>query len=68
MAGNSPSFNKRQKERARQQKQAEKAQKRLERKQQKEVGLTSDAPEANADGAIELDEFGMPKGLDFHDF
>ena len=67
MAG-SPSFNKRQKERARQEKQAEKAQKRLQRKQQKELGLAPDAPETDVEQAVELDEFGMPKGLDFHDF
>lgn len=67
MAGNSrPSFTKRQKERSRQEKQAEKVQKRLERKQQKEVGL--EAPETTLEQAVELDEYGMPKGLDFHDF
>jgi hypothetical protein len=68
MAGNSrPSFNKRQKERSRQEKQAEKAQKRLQRKQEKELGVAPEA-EAKAEPAIELDEFGVPKGLDFHDF
>jgi hypothetical protein len=70
MAGNSrPSFTKRQKERSRQEKQAEKAQKRVERKQQKELGLAPEAaPEKNLEQAVELDEYGMPKGLDFHDF
>ena len=67
MAG-SPSFNKRQKERARQQKQAEKAQKRLERKQQKELGLAPGSPEVGVEEAAEVDEFGNAKGLDFHDF
>ncbi len=69
MAGNSrPSFTKRQKERSRQEKQAEKAQKRLQRKQQKELGLATDGSETDVAEATELDEFGMPKGLDFHDF
>jgi hypothetical protein len=67
MAGNSrPSFSKRQKERSRQEKQAEKAQKRLQRKQEKELGVAP--PETKGEVAIELDEFGQPKGLDFHDF
>jgi hypothetical protein len=71
MAGNSrPSFTKRQKERSRQEKQAEKAQKRLQRKQEKPLGEApeGEVAEAKAQPAIELDEFGMPKGLDFHDF
>ncbi len=70
MAGNSrPSFTKRQKERSRQEKQAEKAQKRIERKQQKELGLAQEgSPETALEQAVELDEYGMPKGLDFHDF
>lgn len=68
MAGNSrPSFTKRQKERSRQEKQAEKAQKRLQRKQEKEQGVAP-AAETKPQPAIELDEFGLPKGLDFHDF
>jgi hypothetical protein len=68
MAGNSrPSFTKRQKERSRQEKQAEKAQKRLQRKQEKELGVAAEA-ETKAEPTIELDEFGLPKGLDFHDF
>ena len=70
MAGNSrPSFTKRQKERSRHEKQAEKANKRLERKQQKELGLAQEgSTEAALEQAVELDEYGMPKGLDFHDF
>jgi hypothetical protein len=68
MAGNSrPSFTKRQKERSRQEKQAEKAQKRLQRKQEKELGASPDA-ETKGEVAVELDEFGQPKGFDFHDF
>ncbi len=67
MAGNSrPSFTKRQKERSRQEKQAEKAQKRLLRKQEK--GSETQTASEKAEVAIELDEFGQPKGLDFHDF
>lgn len=69
MAGNSrPSFTKRQKERSRQEKQAEKIQKRLQKKQQKDLGVAPEAPETNVEEAVELDEYGMPKGLDFHDF
>lgn len=69
MAGNSrPSFTKRQKERSRQEKQAEKAQKRLQRKQQKELGLEPDSSQTNVEEAAEVDEFGMAKGFDFHDF
>jgi hypothetical protein len=69
MAGNSrPSFTKRQKERSRQEKQAEKVQKRLQKKQQEELGVAPDAPKTNVQDAAELDEYGMPKGLDFHDF
>ena len=68
MAGNSrPSFTKRQKERSRQEKQAEKVQKRLQRKQEKDLGAAP-AAEEKAEVAIELDEDGQPKGLDFHDF
>ena len=67
MAGNSrPSFQKRQKEKARQEKAAEKAQKRLQKKQQRESGEAPDAPDAPE--TVELDEFGQPAGLDFHDF
>jgi hypothetical protein len=65
MAGNSrPSFNKRQKERARQEKQAEKAQKRAQRKQQ------GDAEPAQPAAELEIthDEDGIPQGFDFHDF
>ncbi len=70
MAGPRPSFTKRQKERARQEKQAEKAQTRLQRKQEqdKDLAAAPEAPETKVAEAMELDEFGQPKGLDFHDF
>jgi hypothetical protein len=65
MAGNSrPSFNKRQKERARQEKQAEKAQKRAQRKQQGDAEPVQPAAELE----ITHDEDGIPQGFDFHDF
>jgi hypothetical protein len=65
MAGNSrPSFNKRQKERARQEKQAEKAQKRALRKQQGEPEPAEPASELE----ITHDEEGIPQGFDVHDF
>lgn len=66
MAGNSrPSFNKRLKERARQEKQAEKAQRRLQRKAEKDEQGTSPAP---GNPVITYDEDGQPQALDFHDF
>jgi ribose 1,5-bisphosphokinase PhnN len=66
MAGNSrPSFNKRLKERARQEKQAEKIQKRLQRKAEKEEGTT---PKTTGNPTITYDEEGQPQALDFHDF
>jgi len=65
MANSRPSFQKRQKEMARQQRAADKAQKRLQKKQGTETG----AAENNADtGNNTEDEFGQPAGLDFHDF
>ena len=66
MAGSSrTSFNKRQKERARQEKQAEKAQKRAQRKQEpREAGTSQPAGELK----IAHDEDGQPLPLDFHDF
>jgi hypothetical protein len=65
MANSRPSFTKRQKERARQEKQAEKAQKRAMLKQEKgEVAPV----ERSGPVAIEYDEDGQPKALDFHDF
>jgi hypothetical protein len=63
MAGNRTSFQKRQKERARQEKRAEKEQKKLLRKQQKDVGEVPETAEIEAD-----DEFAQPAGLDFDDF
>ena len=64
MPGSRPSFNKRQKEKARQEKQAEKAQKRAERKGQRDA-----TPQERAEKAkLEFDEEGNPKPLDFHDF
>ncbi len=69
MAGNSrPSFTKRQKERSRQEKQAEKVQKRLQKKQQTDLGVAPEATKVDVTEAAEVDEYGMPKGLDFHDF
>jgi len=66
MANSRPSFQKRQKEMARQQRAADKLQKRL----QKKTGTESGTADNNADtGAnTEEDEFGQPAGLDFHDF
>ena len=66
MANSRPSFQKRQKEMARQQRAADKAQKRL----QKKTGTETGAAENNADNGTtgEVDEFGQPAGLDFHDF
>ncbi len=66
MAGNSrPSFNKRLKERARQEKQAEKAQKRMQRKAEKDEGTTQ---QTTGNPTITYDEDGLPQALDFHDF
>jgi Skp family chaperone for outer membrane proteins len=63
MANSRPSFQKRQKEMARQQRAADKLQKRLQKKQD------GDVTDHNADnGAEPEDEFAQPKGLDFHDF
>jgi Skp family chaperone for outer membrane proteins len=66
MANSRPSFQKRQKEMARQQRAADKLQKRLQKKQGTDSGTT----ENNADTGTntEEDEFGQPAGLDFHDF
>ncbi len=66
MANSRPSFQKRQKEMARQQRAADKLQKRLQKKQ----GSDSEAAEQTADNGAnsEEDEFGQPAGLDFHDF
>ena len=66
MANSRPSFQKRQKEMARQQRAADKLQKRLQKKQ----GTDSEVAEQTADNGAnsEEDEFGQPAGLDFHDF
>lgn len=63
MAG-SPTFKKRQKERARQEKQAEKKQRLAERKQQKE----QPRPAGTGGPVVTYDEDGTPQGLGFHDF
>ena len=63
MAG-SPTFKKRQKERARQEKQAEKKQRLAERKQQKDTSR----PAGSGDPVVTYDENGEPQGLGFHDF
>jgi len=64
MANSRPSFQKRQKEMARQQRAADKLQKRLQKKEGTVTDGTDQAPETGA----EQDEFGQPAGLDFHDF
>lgn len=65
MANSRPSFQKRQKEMARQQRAADKLQKRLQKKQ----GSDAETAEQTADsGANSEDEFAQPAGLDFHDF
>lgn len=48
---------------ARQQRAADKAQKRLQKKQ----GTPDETP-AEVENKAEVDEFGQPVGLDFHDF
>jgi hypothetical protein len=63
MANSRPSFQKRQKEMARQQRAADKLQKRL----QKKTGDEPETGESNTDIATD-EEFPQPKGLDFHDF
>jgi len=65
MAGGQ-TFNKRQKERARQEAQAAKAQRKAERKLEK-ANVTR-PEESKGAPSIEYDEFGQPKPLDFHDF
>lgn len=65
MANSRPSFQKRQKEMARQQRAADKLQKRLQKKQ----GNVADPDEQTSDnGSNAEDEFAQPAGLDFHDF
>jgi hypothetical protein len=69
MAGSSrTTFNKRQKERARQEKQAEKAQKKAQRKQQGDAENLPVATQPIADLVVTHDEEGVPQGFDFHDF
>ena len=63
MANSRPSFQKRQKEMARQQRAADKLQKRLQKKQGEAEGETN-----TVDTGASEDEFDQPKGLDFHDF
>lgn len=65
MAASRTTFNKRQKERARQERAAEKAQRRAQRKIEQK-----DTPVERGDGnpVITYDEEGQPQGLDFHDF
>lgn len=66
MPASRTTFNKRQKERARQERQSEKAQKRLERKAQKSEEPTSSA---NPEGPVlRYTEEGTLAELDFHDF
>ncbi len=64
MANSRPSFQKRQKEMARQQRAADKLQKRLQKKE----GTATDGTEQTAETGAEQDEFAQPAGLDFHDF
>jgi len=64
MANSRPSFQKRQKEMARQQRAADKLQKRLQKKQ----GDPETAEPTADTGANTEDEFAQPAGLDFHDF
>jgi hypothetical protein len=67
MAGASrTTFNKRQKERARQEKQAEKAQRKAERRAQQNSQPA--ARPTDNEVTITYDEEGQPKALDFHDF
>ena len=66
MANSRPSFQKRQKEMARQQRAADKAQKRQQKKQGNEPGTGENTADAGSNA--EVDEFGQPVGLDFHDF
>jgi hypothetical protein len=63
MAGSS-SFNKRQKERARQERQAEKARKKAEKKLNKD----EPRPAGPREPIVTYDEDGQPEGLGFHDF
>jgi hypothetical protein len=68
MAGGRSTFDKRQKERARQEKQAEKAQRRAERKQQQSDQGGMAVQSTPKDPVVTYDEEGNPEGLSFHDF
>lgn len=69
MAGASrTTFNKRQKERARQEKRVDKAARKAERKQQGEPDGSVVQTQSVADLVVTHDEDGLPQGFDFHDF
>lgn len=63
MAGSS-TFNKRQKERARQERQAEKARKKAAKKLEKD----ETKPAGPREPVVTYDDEGQPEGLGFHDF
>jgi hypothetical protein len=65
MANSRPSFQKRQKEMARQQRAADKLQKRLQKKQ---GTVDETANEGSDNGTRTEGESSQPDGLDFHDF
>jgi hypothetical protein len=68
MAGASrTTFNKRQKERARQEKRLDKVARKAERKQQEDSDGAVKT-QSVADLVITHDEDGQPQGFDFHDF
>ncbi len=66
MAGSRTTFNKRAKERARQERRLEKAQKKSLRQQEEKQ--TRDPELSTGQPVIALDEDGQPLPLDFHDF
>lgn len=61
-------FNKRLKERARQEKRAEKEMRRAQRKQTNDSDEPTQSTQSTADLTIVHDEEGVPVGFDFHDF
>ncbi len=61
-------FNKRLKERARQEKRAEKEMRRAQRKQTTDSDEPTQSTQSTADLTIVHDEEGVPVGFDFHDF
>jgi hypothetical protein len=67
-AASRTTFNKRQKERARQEKRLDKAARKADRKQQGEPDSTVVETQPVADLVITHDEDGLPQGFDFHDF